>query len=177
MSQVKLNGAFFIKWRYLAASTVFRNTVTVYHVNDCSRTKKDSRWIFLGVEKSNQLVKNFTMNFQWIPSICRLINTKTVIYLSFQIVEQIVSCFYQIVVVLNACMVHFGLYDYWKIIAKQCQSILTLKMFILPSHYEVKYPISYQNFRIWNMPTFDQLDSFSNFYFAHDESLKPFFLH
>jgi hypothetical protein len=40
-----------------------------------------------------------------------------------------------------------------------------------------KYPISYQNFRIWNMPTFDQLDSFSNFYFAHDESLKPFFLH
>jgi hypothetical protein len=40
-----------------------------------------------------------------------------------------------------------------------------------------KYPISYQNFRIWNMHTFDQLDSFSNFYFAHDETLKPFFLH
>ena len=40
-----------------------------------------------------------------------------------------------------------------------------------------KYPISYQNFRIWNMPTFDQLDSFSIFYFAHDESLKPFSLH
>ena len=48
-------------------------------------------------------------------------------------------------------------------------------MFILPFHYEVKYPISYQIFRIWNMPTFDQFDSFSNFYSAHDESLKPFF--
>jgi hypothetical protein len=106
---------------------------------------------------------------------------KTVIYLSFQIVEQIVVVFFSILVVLNACMVNFGLYDYWKIIAKQCQNILTVKMFILPSHYEVKYPIS-------DIPKFSYLqyahirsarlvDSFSNFYFAHDESLKPFFLH
>ena len=29
MSHVKLNGAFFIKWRYFAAFIVFRNTVTV----------------------------------------------------------------------------------------------------------------------------------------------------
>jgi hypothetical protein len=48
-------------------------------------------------------------------------------------------------------------------------------MFVVPSHYEVKYPISYQVFRVWNMPTLDQLDSFSNFYSAYDESLKALF--
>ena len=46
-------------------------------------------------------------------------------------------------------MVNFELYDYCrKVAAKQCQNILAVKMFILPSHYEVKYPISYQIFRV-----------------------------
>ena len=62
-------------------------------------------------------------------------------------------------------------------VAKQCQNILTVKMFILPSHalYEVKFPFHTKFLiRVWNMPTFDQFDSFSNFYSGHDESLSPF---
>jgi hypothetical protein len=37
MSHVKLNGAFFIKWRYFAAFIVFRNTVTVMSTTAVAR--------------------------------------------------------------------------------------------------------------------------------------------
>jgi predicted phosphohydrolase len=106
------------------------------------------------------------MSFQWIPSRPTDQHKNDYIFLKFSNC----SCF--------KCMhdQFRAIFDYWKIVAKQCQNILTVKLFILPSHYEVKYPmITYQIFRVWYMPTFDQFDSFSNFYSAHDESLKPFF--
>jgi hypothetical protein len=39
MSQVELNGAFFIKWRYFAAFIVFRNTVTAMSTTAVVRKK------------------------------------------------------------------------------------------------------------------------------------------
>jgi hypothetical protein len=40
MSHVKLNGAFFIKWRYFAAFIVFHNTVTAMSTTSAVARKK-----------------------------------------------------------------------------------------------------------------------------------------
>jgi hypothetical protein len=99
------------------------------------------------------------------------------LYICFQIVVVFSnsSCFY------NKCIHFINIFDAyiwsWSI-SGQCQNILTVKMFILPSQYKVKYSISYQIL----LSTIDDkifvfgiclFDSLSNFRSAHDESLKP----